>query len=78
MKAGDVMDGYEELANAIIVKAAKDYRTAIRKQRKRPDDRKALMDARALERFFHSRWYRTLTDVDGDFLINQIRKEAAK
>ena len=78
MKAGDAMDGYQELANAIIVKAAKEYRTAIRKLRKRPDDRKALTDTRALESLFHSRWYRMLTDVDGNFLINQLRKEAAK
>ena len=72
------MEGYGELANAIIIHAAKDYRSALRRLRKRRDNREALRAARALERFFRSGWYRRLTELDGNVLMNRLREEAAE
>ena len=68
---------YEALANAIVEFAAKEYIK---------DDRKALRGNRVersyelkrLERFFLSPWYAVLTDVDGDWLIEQLKKEAKR
>ena len=53
--------GIENLCNAIILAAVKDYRTALAK--------------RDNERFFRSDWYKTLTKVDGEFLISKLRRE---
>jgi len=66
---------YEQLANAIILQAVKDYRDALKKLKKRPryEPAKDMIDE--VERFFHSDWYRELTSVDGNFLIKKLRSE---
>ena len=61
------MDPYEELANAIVLQAVKDYRMT--------DDEKELKE---IERFFRSGWFGVLTKVDSDLLIKQLRKEKAQ
>ena len=72
------MDGWQALANAIIEQAAKDYTADIRLVKKDPYARDVLKDALSIERFFHSRWYSVLTEVDPDYLIERLRKEALK
>ena len=59
------MNPYEELANAIILQAVKDYRLT--------DDERELQE---IERFFRSGWYKALTSVDGEYLIQKLREEA--
>ena len=56
------MNPYENLANAIILQAAKDYRLT--------DDEQQLQE---IERFFRSGWYETLTDLDGEYLMTGVR-----
>ena len=65
------MDCYQDLANAIVQQAAKDYVSAMRKL---PDSEKAKKDLRELEAFFHSDWYELLTDVNPDYLIRQLKE----
>ena len=72
------MDGYQALANAIVEQAAQDYKAAVRMLKLHPDSKAAMKEALELEEFFHSCWYETLTDVDADYLINRLRKEAVK
>ena len=72
------MNGYQALANAIIEQAAKDYRDAVRRLKRYQDSKAAMETAMEVERFFHSDWYATLTDIDPDYLINRLRKEAVK
>ncbi len=55
---------YENLANAIILQAVKDYRLH--------DDEKELAN---IERFFRSGWFNTLTSIDPEMLIAKLRKE---
>ena len=55
---------YENLANAIILQAVKDYRLH--------DDEKELA---SIERFFRSGWFNTLTSIDPEMLIAKLRKE---
>lgn len=69
---------YENLANAIIVKACEDYRAVLKKIKHNPKNRDAIDEALSLERFFRSQWYQTLTDVDGEFLIRKLRDEIEK
>lgn len=58
------MNPYENLANAIILHAAKDYRLT--------DDEQQLQE---IERFFRSSWFGVLSKVDPEFLIKELRKE---
>ena len=58
------MDPYENLANAIILQAVKDYRLT--------DDEQEFQE---IERFFRSGWFGVLSKVDPEYLIRQLRKE---
>ncbi|WP_353852822.1 hypothetical protein [Dehalobacter restrictus] len=71
-------DPYEQLANAIILQAVKDYRDALKKLNKRPRYDPAKDMISEVERFFHSDLYRELTSVDGNFLIKNLRLEVSK
>jgi hypothetical protein len=57
---------FENLTNAIVLQAVKDYRE---------QDEKT---ARAIERFFLSDWFHVLTKVDPVALIEKLRKEQCK
>ena len=66
---------WEELANAIIIQAAKDFRSARKMLRRYPSHRLAKRISRETEEFFLSLWYAQLTDVDGRYLLNRLRRE---
>ena len=63
------------LAHAIVITAAKDYRTALKKLKRNPKNKDAMATAMECERFFRSDWYKALTSVDGEWLINKLRQE---
>ena len=58
------MNPYEELANAIVLQAVKDFRLH--------DDEKELA---SIERFFRSDWFSVLTSINPEILITKLRKE---
>ena len=64
---------FENLANAIIVQAVKDYRKAL--SGFSSDGKPSTAVIADCERFFRSEWYRQLTNVDGMIIIANIRKE---
>ncbi len=68
-------DPYENLANAIVLQAVTDYRTALKKIKANPRNKDAINEALDLEKFFRSGWYHTLTSVDGEFLIRKLQEE---
>ena len=70
----EIQTAYCNLANAIIYQAVEDYRKALKGvsyNRKYPPD----IIVKKLEKFFRSSWYRSLTKVDGEYLIERIREE---
>ncbi len=69
------LNPYQELANAIVVIATKDYRHALRIRRRNPDSQAAKIKIDETERFFRSEWYKVLTKVDGEMLIKKLREE---
>lgn len=69
---------YENLANAIVVLAAKDYRVALRKRKRHPGSHEAQYRVSKLEGFFRSEWYGILTDVDGEYEAAIAKAEADK
>lgn len=67
---------YSDLANAIILQAVTDYRNAlngIAYRRKTP-----AQIIKEIEEFFLSEYFKILTRVKGDYLIEQLRKEHIK
>ena len=70
-------DPYENLANAIVAQAARDYLTALRRLKKNPDNKMAMDEAMRLEKFFHSGWFGVLTSVEPDYLIRRLREKVA-
>ncbi len=68
---------YENLANAIIQRAAKDYMQALKQLKRFPRDKIAIAQKKDLEQFFHSGWFQILTDVDSDYLIQRMQAVVA-
>ena len=68
-------DPYKELANAVIIRAAKDYRRALRIRLRYPWSDTAAMRIEELEGFFLSEWFEALTNVDGEILMKKLREE---
>lgn len=66
---------YENLANAIILQAVKDYRMALKSLKANPRNRTAMADKEEIERFFRSEWFSVLTSVDGEMLIRSLQME---
>ena len=66
---------YENLANAIILQAVKDYRVALKCLKVNPRNKTALADKEEIERFFRSGWFSVLTSVDGEMLIRSLQME---
>ena len=64
---------YRSLGNAIVVQAANDYRNAL--DGKSYCDKPTEWVIEEIEKFFHSSWYRMLTKVDGNYLIEQLKRE---
>lgn len=65
--------GLENLTNAIILQAVKDYRSALAGSSVNGHDSKSVIAE--CERFFQSEWFNVLTKVDGMIIIVNIRKE---
>ena len=71
-------DNYQDLANAIVVRAAKDYRKALERLDETPDSVGAENEIKRLEKFFRSDYYKLLTSVDGELLINKLKQEGGQ
>lgn len=63
------IDPYENLANAVVQQAIVDYRHLWDRD---IDDR----DKKKIIKFFRSRWFVILTNIDSDWLIERLEKEA--
>ncbi len=72
-------DPYQNLANAIVLQAAQDWRTAYRATKRSYGEYSRMSWSRVYEceKFFRSAWFRALTNdnIDGELLIKQLRKE---
>jgi len=70
-------DKYENLANAIILQATKDYRKALRTLSLNPHNCSAQYECRSIEQFFRSDWFGVLTRLDPELLISKLKAEVA-
>ena len=72
------MDPYQELANAIVMQAVKDYRTSLLHSKKRPDNKGHQIEVASLERFFRSGWFGELTSLNSEYLIRRVNEEVQR
>ena len=65
---------YENLAKAIVIQAVDDYR---RQLRGLPcvEERGSYITIEKLEEFFLSEWFFILTNVDGETILNRLKRE---
>ena len=70
--------GWEDLAQAIILQAAEDYRKALKGLQEKPGSRIFLKRKRECERFFHSEWFTVLSKANPEMILDGIRKEMDK
>ena len=65
----------QDLANAIIAQAAEDYRAALERLEVDPKHEKSKWMLTDVERFFHSDYFRLMTRLDPDYILDRIRNE---
>lgn len=68
-------DGAENLANAIILQAVKDYRKALKILKRHPRHKEAKEMVKDCEDFFESKWFSMLTNIDGKVLMEKLKQE---
>ena len=66
---------HEELANAVVLQAVKDYRRAVKdiKKAKRNSSAQNMKDE--CERFFNSKTFNIYTKLDGKMVLKQLESE---
>lgn len=69
------IDPYEELANAIILQAVKEYKKILKTMKICVIDSSLRYRKCEIEKFFCSRWFKELTDADGEFIITRLKEE---
>ena len=70
-----MIDPYEDLANAIVLLAVKDYRDALKKLMRYPRHESAKHTKAEVERFLRSDWYRELTAVEPEIILRKLKEE---
>ncbi len=68
-------EGYQRLAHAIVLHAVNDYRRTLRTLAHSPQHRYALVKKSEIEEFFRSQYYKLLTGLEGEKLIQQLQAE---
>lgn len=66
---------YQNLASAIVEQAAHDYIWALMALKKQRRVNFCVAVINDIEDFFRSQYFVAITDLDGEYLIQQIRKE---
>lgn len=67
---------YQELGNAVILQAVKDYRDAVKKLSRGKVNNAAEKMKKECEIFFKSEDFNIFTELDGKVILSQLEKEA--
>lgn len=74
MKIIDDKEAWENLANAIVLSAVKDYKRALLHLKRNPDSESAKRAVEREEQFFYSSWFEVLTNLDPSYLIRKMKE----
>ncbi len=67
---------YENLANAIIIQAVKDFRRYMKVVKKNGRGKElAIKEMREIVEFIKSPWFRTLTNLEPSVLLKKLKEE---
>lgn len=66
---------YQKLANAIIVMAADDYRELCKAGKLKTKVGSKYTSIDSIEDFFRSDYYKSLTELDGEYLLEKLKEE---
>lgn len=75
MNDGGTNANWERLANAIVLSAVRDFRTGYKRFLRNPNSKEAAGEVASSVRFFTSDYYKSLTSVDGGFLVRKLKEE---
>lgn len=67
------IEGYERLAAAVVGQAARDYKCALQRLRRKPFDQEAKRMVSDCERFFRNEIW-IYSDLDGEAVMRAIRE----
>ena len=68
-------EGVTNLAKEIVLRACIDYKRAVKKLKKNPNDTTATKIKSDCERFFNSEWCECLTNIPGETMLKTINLE---
>ena len=69
---------WNALAAGIVMQAMQDYKSALKQVRGRRSDPEIILTMQEIERFFNGRWYRALSDIDGNKVLEHLKKKRRK
>ena len=69
-----LQENWEDLVNAIVLSAVRDYASAYKRIIRRPTNKSAQKEIEKLEEFFFGDWYAMLTDVDPHYLLDKLQE----
>lgn len=69
----DERQPWEDLANGIVEQAADEYKKALKRIQK-TDSLKAAQEIHSLNRWFRGKWFSMLTQVDPEYIIENLNK----
>ena len=73
-----MLNNYEDLANAIVFTAIRDYQRALADLHCDPHNKRALKKMEDLSSFLTGDWCKTLTKIDGNILMSLAEKQLAE
>lgn len=69
-------DGYQNLANAIVLQAVRDFRKCAKVIKRRGyGSKEAVSEMKSIVGFIKSSWFKTLTSIDPDYLLEKLKEE---
>jgi hypothetical protein len=69
------MSPYEALANAIIIQAVNDYRSAGKNIDKGREIEASVTERKLVVEFINSKWFTVLTEVRPEILLKKLKQE---
>jgi len=71
----NILRGWGGMAESTVMQAAEDYRKALKKLLRKPDDMQARETKEENEDFFRHGWFRKAYHIEPDYMIRKLKEE---
>ena len=75
-KEYNILCGWGEMTESLVLLAAEYYRKALKKLQKNPDNIKARETKEEIEDFFRHGWFRKAYHIEPDYMIRKLKEES--